>query len=578
MENREGVVMENENARIELDFSVGKQGEIGPQGPQGERGVDGLPGKDGKSAYQVAVDNGFVGSETEWLESLKGKDAEGGTAPSGLIEVTQAELKALIDSNSLVYLQRYRVVDFVTKIYEHQNDDGTTFKSAEHQYDLVVTADSENTIKEEATAMLHEGDVYFQENDVLAWKLNIKLIDDKAPGPYKVEGSYIYVTHMIDQNKNECPYDFKNIVMEREDWNSQVRTRYTFHYVETGSDGSNSPSFVNNKIINEIVFDEYNFKFFTATITSQQGAKNNRIVFKNTFARVELGGENNYSNTINCDIDCDYPRIITSGEATTVIVDKRSDLKITCGSLKYVKCYNGSLAVYAPITEYVNNVLIQNASVILSGTGAWKINDIKLHNCNCYYYQLKPDDAITQDFLREKAQLTIGSNIGVYLETVAYKALNNAGVPIEKVSSSLEWLNYMDSVRNQWVEITEFKEDMFEGVSNNCIIKYNLIFDDNGNPSPILLNSINPEVIKAKGGMKIMIPDIPVADAQEIGDFMLNIGAVNSEESFYEGAESLVITGNFHSVPTFEKFCATITFDAGYKFKNVLYEAQLLLL
>jgi len=27
----------------------------------------------GKSAYEVAVDNGFVGSETEWLNSLKGQ-------------------------------------------------------------------------------------------------------------------------------------------------------------------------------------------------------------------------------------------------------------------------------------------------------------------------------------------------------------------------------------------------------------------------------------------------------------------------------------------------------------------------
>lgn len=31
-----------------------------------------LQGKDGKSAYQIALDNGFVGTEEEWLESLKG--------------------------------------------------------------------------------------------------------------------------------------------------------------------------------------------------------------------------------------------------------------------------------------------------------------------------------------------------------------------------------------------------------------------------------------------------------------------------------------------------------------------------
>lgn len=33
-------------------------------------------GADGKSAYEIAVEHGFVGTEAEWLESLKGKDGE----------------------------------------------------------------------------------------------------------------------------------------------------------------------------------------------------------------------------------------------------------------------------------------------------------------------------------------------------------------------------------------------------------------------------------------------------------------------------------------------------------------------
>lgn len=37
-------------------------------------------GKDGKSAYQVAVDDGFEGTEEEWLASLKGPKGDDGTA------------------------------------------------------------------------------------------------------------------------------------------------------------------------------------------------------------------------------------------------------------------------------------------------------------------------------------------------------------------------------------------------------------------------------------------------------------------------------------------------------------------
>nr|WP_312984371.1 hypothetical protein [Clostridioides sp.] len=37
-------------------------------------GRNGVVGSDGKSAYQIAKDNGYIGTESEWLESLKGKD------------------------------------------------------------------------------------------------------------------------------------------------------------------------------------------------------------------------------------------------------------------------------------------------------------------------------------------------------------------------------------------------------------------------------------------------------------------------------------------------------------------------
>jgi len=51
------------------------KGEVGPQGPQGEPGL---------SAYLVAVDNGFIGSEQDWLATLKGEKGDTGeTGPKG---------------------------------------------------------------------------------------------------------------------------------------------------------------------------------------------------------------------------------------------------------------------------------------------------------------------------------------------------------------------------------------------------------------------------------------------------------------------------------------------------------------
>ena len=67
-------------------------------GPEGPAGPAGAQGADGASAYEVAVANGFVGTEAAWLASLEGP--EGPTGPQGEQgppgEVTEAELAATL--------------------------------------------------------------------------------------------------------------------------------------------------------------------------------------------------------------------------------------------------------------------------------------------------------------------------------------------------------------------------------------------------------------------------------------------------------------------------------------------------
>ena len=47
-------------------------GIAGPQGIPGADGTNGTNGSDGESAYQIAVNNGFVGTQAQWLASLQG--------------------------------------------------------------------------------------------------------------------------------------------------------------------------------------------------------------------------------------------------------------------------------------------------------------------------------------------------------------------------------------------------------------------------------------------------------------------------------------------------------------------------
>lgn len=62
---------------------AGPQGEVEETGPMGPQGPAGESGSDGKSAYEIAVENWFVGTEEEWLESLVGPEGQQGSWLTG---------------------------------------------------------------------------------------------------------------------------------------------------------------------------------------------------------------------------------------------------------------------------------------------------------------------------------------------------------------------------------------------------------------------------------------------------------------------------------------------------------------
>jgi hypothetical protein len=54
----------------------GPRGDQGPRGYQGDQGIAGVNGTNGKSAYEIAVDNGFSGTEQEWLDYISSGAAD----------------------------------------------------------------------------------------------------------------------------------------------------------------------------------------------------------------------------------------------------------------------------------------------------------------------------------------------------------------------------------------------------------------------------------------------------------------------------------------------------------------------
>ena len=134
----------------------------------------------------------------------------GGGSVDMMIEVTYAELKALRDNKQLVPGQQYRITDYVTTTAQ------VNTQSAGHQFDIIVVADSEDKLNENARAIQHSGDTYFANSKLESWELKYCLDNDtnrfswaQAPGGTGV------IYHMKDEWNNECPYDFKNIQFKR---------------------------------------------------------------------------------------------------------------------------------------------------------------------------------------------------------------------------------------------------------------------------------------------------------------------------------------------------------------------------
>lgn len=83
------------------DGRDGVDGKDGTDGLPGKDGVDGEPGAngtDGKSAYIIAVEHGFTGTETEWLASLKGADGKDTVCISFCLN----ELLSIIENTTLM--------------------------------------------------------------------------------------------------------------------------------------------------------------------------------------------------------------------------------------------------------------------------------------------------------------------------------------------------------------------------------------------------------------------------------------------------------------------------------------------
>ena len=136
-------------------------------------------------------------------------------------EITYSDLLHKVQTNQLEPGKQYRIIDYCT-----MTKSSDLYHSAQHPFDLIVTANSINTLNENAKAIQHEGDSYFSNSNLSSWKIKYTIhndnfynwVDDSCKG---------VIYEMTDEFGNTCPYDFKNI----------LQVRYLVSGTNTNADG-----------------------------------------------------------------------------------------------------------------------------------------------------------------------------------------------------------------------------------------------------------------------------------------------------------------------------------------------------
>lgn len=149
------------DGRNGVDGLPGKDGKNGADGLPGRDGIDGINGSDGKSAYIIAVEHGFSGTENEWLQSLKGADGRDGITPDMSDYATKADIAELQEQirqiSAISYISVFEsgsdaLQKYGDNIYTYYNDGYRSLAGFAESYPHFCCADNNYAL-------------YFNQND-----------------------------------------------------------------------------------------------------------------------------------------------------------------------------------------------------------------------------------------------------------------------------------------------------------------------------------------------------------------------------------------------------------------------------
>lgn len=219
--------------------------------------------------------------------------ADGGNVVKSLYEeVTWSTLKSYRDGGQLVPGKTYIITDYVA------TTSSSFSRSANHPFDIVVTAISESSLSEQAAARKHAGDTYFAGCNLSAWEVSYCLDNDETRFPWAdIENGKGVVYRLKDDCDNDLPYDFKGIQFRR--YRAELGMEYKQYTVALdglyiGTDSGNSAKYIS-------IPDSRNVKWYYTFSSENDGIITDDSLFSTTkpYSRRNVFKGRGYDGALN---------------------------------------------------------------------------------------------------------------------------------------------------------------------------------------------------------------------------------------------------------------------------------------
>ena len=256
-------------------------------------------------------------------------------------EITYSELVTLRNGGNLVPGKWYRITD-----YRCSTQQARTVAMA-HAFDILVRADDESHLNENAFAAHHEGDTYFQNCKLENWLLKYCLDNDTDRFAWAddQEGRGV-VYYMKDEWGNECPYDFKNIKFQR--WAVTADQDHPYLVVDNADNNYGyyygAKDLQDNNVLSKATYGEDTGYFYTFALKDLESGD----WFDYTVA-AHLGLKNDEENEVAC-----YNNHLI--EATDEYGSGKGEMAKMLNNIVFFNCYTDlSDTSHADDYSYCNN-------------------------------------------------------------------------------------------------------------------------------------------------------------------------------------------------------------------------------